>query len=430
MQPQPLAVNNPAPELSRRLAVRAPRFRRWPGHAMIDARPPSAADEPMLALTTCCLLFAPAAQEPTPRPLAARLRAATVLRELVGYRGAAAVAPDGAAIAVVHDGDKTARIVDAGTGDLREAPLAGETCSIALSSNGRGCWLGLEDGSIAHAPTDAEPRRFAVADAPIDGLSCVAGHVAWSSSKAGRGGVLDARDGSPRFSTAVPFGGYREPRMFLSRDGRHALHLARDPAQGGRRVVNVLDGHTGELLATAASYLAKREDELAFAPGSLFTAARVASSRWELRRLDLVSLQTTVLDRDLRGRHFVDLLASPSGRWLLEGDFEERGAVVYEVGLAAPVTGRLLGAKGVMPVGFLVVAGEEYALTTAGPTRVGLTVWSTAGEVIAADLPWAAGLRIERAGGLRGGRGLWVTSWKAREDRSIESALHVVSLPE
>jgi len=380
----------------------------------------------VLAIVSTLLLQQ--AQVPTPQEVAATLQGGRELVAIDGFGELVAVAPDGSAIAVVHHERKLACIIDAATGEMREAPLGGEVFSIALLPNGRGCWLGLEDGSVAHAPTDGELRRFDVVGQPVDGLLCVGGHVAWSSSKADLGGVLDARDGAVRFQAQVPFGGYRERRMFLSRDGRHALHFARDPEQGGRRVVVVRDVRSGEERGTASSYLSKREPGFALGLDRMFTAARVASSRWELRRFDLVTMKSRVVDADLRGKHFVDLMLSPSTRYLLEGDFEDRGAVLYDVGGEAPK--RTLGQKGMVPVGFLGEAafGEELVWTTAGPTRLGLTAWSSrTGAVIARDLPFAKGRRITRVGSLLGGRRMWVASWAVRKVRSIEYALQLVA---
>jgi hypothetical protein len=381
----------------------------------------------MLVLAVLSISVLQQPQVPSTQRVAARLRDGHEVAAIVGCGKQVSVAPDGSAVAVVDHRRKLARVVDAATGDVRDAPLAGEVCSVALLPNG-GCWLGLENGSVAHAPADGALRRFDVMQHPIDGIVCVAGNVAWSSSKAARGGVLDARTGDVRFRAWTPFGGYRERRMFLSRDGRHALHFDRDPSKGGRRLVRVRDANTGEVRGTADSYLCKRAPGIAFGLDRLFTAARVASSKWELRRFDLVTMQSHVVDDDLRGKHFVDLMLSPSARYLLEGDHEERGAMLYDVGGGVTAGRRQLGAKGALPVGFLGdgLVGEELACTTVEGARTGLTVWSTSsGERLAADLPFARAKRVTNVGSLRGGRAMWIASWSAGKDRSIEYGLHV-----
>lgn len=382
----------------------------------------------MFALAALSLVAFQQAHVPSPQEVARRLQQGRVVAAVEGCGELVSVAPDGSAVAVVDHERKLARIVDARTGEVRDAPLAGEVFSIALLPKGRGCWLGLENGSVAHASAGGELRRFEVMQDPIDGLVCVAGNVAWSSSKLARGGVLDARTGEARFGASTPFGGYRERRMFLSRDGRHALHFDREPAQGGRRLVRVRDARTGEVRGTADSYLSKRAPGIAFGLDRLFTAARVASNKWELRRFDLVTMQSHVVDDDLRGRHFVDLMLSPGGRYLLEGDHEDRGAILYDV-VRLRGGKQLLGQKGVMPVGFLGDAwcGEELACTTAS-RRAGLSFWSTrTGERIVEGCPCVAGRRIDSVGSLRGGRGMWASSWAVGEGRSIEYTLQVVA---
>ncbi len=350
------------------------------------------------------------------------------LAEVIGGEEHVSVAPDGSAVAVVDHDKLVARIVDANTGNVLESAHLGSVAAIALLSHGRGYWLGLTDGSVVHVPKAGDERSFVAIDGKlIDGLQCVAGNVAWSSSKADRGGVLDARNGAERFAIACPFGGYRLPRLFLSRDARHAVHYAKDPARGGCRMLVLRDAMTGKQLGTANSYVSHRNRSHVFGLDSVFTVARKQSA-WHLHRLDLVDWQNYVIDDDVRGKHFVDLFLSPSARYLLEGDFEDDGAVLYH--LAEGGAHKSVLGKKSLPVGFLGAGkfGEELALTTSDTSRLGLRAWSTkTGELFAA-LPCGKGKRITQAGSLLGGKAMWFQWWVAAKGTTIVRHLEVVVL--
>lgn len=371
-------------------------------------------------------ILATAAIGQGPDSLVAKLIAGRQVASFAGGSKSVAVAPDGSAVATVDHKRLVAVILDPAKGTVVETSHQGSVHSIALLPKARGYWLGLRDGSIVHAPSRGEERVFNVVPGKlIDGIAHGGGHVVWSSSAADRGGVLDARDGKPRFVTDVPFGGYRQPRMFLSRDARHVVHYAKDPESGGRRILLVKEAVTGKKIASAMSYVSHRDRSHAFGLDSVFTAAR-KGNKWQLHRLDLVDLKNWVVDDDLRGKHFVDLIISPSSQYLLEGDFEDDGAVLYHLADGGAHRSKL-GNK-VLPVGFLGAAdhGEELALTTGEVSRRGLTVWSTkTGERLTA-LPFGNDKRITQVGSMLGGKALWLHWWESGADRKIVYHLEVV----
>lgn len=372
------------------------------------------------------LLLSSAAYGQESASLARRLAAGRKVAAFAGGSKFVATASDGSAVAVVDRKRGVAVILSAEDGAVNESRRFKGVSSIALLPNGRGYWLGLDDGSLVHVPTRGDMRSFEVVPGKrIDGLSLGGGHVAWSSSAADRGGVVDARSGKERFATDAPFGGYRQPRMFLSRDARHVVHYARDSKSGGRRLLLVRDAVTGKQLASANSYVSHRDRSHAFGLDGVFTAARKTKG-WHLHRLDLVDLQNHVIDDDLRGKHFVDLSMSPSAHYLLEGDFEDKGAMLYH--LADGGAHRSLLGDKVMALGFLGAAdyGEELALTTGEVSRKGITVWSTKTSKKIIELPFVRGERVSQVGSMLGGKALWLQRTAAKKDRSIVYHLEIV----
>ena len=353
---------------------------------------------------------------------AKRLAAGRPLVTAVGVGTYVDVAPDGWAVAAVDHEAHAARILDTESGEVAMAPHEGEVFAVALASAGRGYWLGLANGSIVYVGSDGE-RTFAVLDGrPIDGLERRGPLLAWSSAKADRGGVVDAHTGAAKFAVDAELGGYRRPRVRLSPDARQAIYYEGHPQQGGRRLLVVVDAQTGERMATASAYLSHRDCSHACGLAGIFSASRVASGRWQLQRLDRVTLASSVVDDNMRGGHFVDLMLSPNERFLLEGDHEEGGCAVYD--LVGDRARRMLGDKGVLPVGFLAATGEheELALTTSAGER-GLAAWSAvSGEAVAWDLPFAEGKRVLGAGSLRDGRAVWLLY---RQRVGGESVVHL-----
>jgi len=379
---------------------------------------------PMLLVATFALSCAAIAPQTPPQCLGACRSLAVV----EGVGNCVSVAPDGSRVGVIDHEAAVARVVDAETGEVTALGERGRVRALALGSAGRGWCTGRSDGVVRVRDADGAARDFKVLEGrPIDGVVFNGSLLAWSSSAADRGGVIDLRTDAELLRVEARFGAFRRPRVQLSRDGRHALYLVDDPARGGRPLLSVVDARTGERVATAPTYVSKRDSSVAAGLDRVFTAERVNAHDWHLRRLDLVSLESTVVDEDLRGRHFVDLLLSPDGRHLLEGDQEERGAVLYA--LTDGGGKRTLGGAGTLPVGFLRSHGRrgELALTTVAERR-GLRAWSVAtGELAHASVEALADRRVVFAGSLRGGEGIWALWWKAHRG-AVVYCLEVLSV--
>ena len=356
------------------------------------------------------------------------LRTASSIADVIGGN-VIAVAPDGSRLATVDQDRQVAWIIDAETGKARKAPNRGSVQSVAVDSNGN-TWLGLASGKIAHVDSDGAERQFEVSEHAIDGLSAVGGFVAWSSSGADRAGAIEARSGTALWDTKAALGGYREPRIFPSRDGRVVFVRTTSRRKGGRRVIEIHEARTGKEIGQIESYLSKRSQTMPRSLDSLFVAQREHGNSFRLVRLGLTDLNESVIDGELRGKHFVDLIASPRRRALAEGDFEDRGTVLYDLS-DQTVRKHSIGTEGVMPVGFAQIAGNECLLTTAGPKRTGLSMWSiTDGRPVAEDLEWARGKRIVSAGSALRGQRIWMQWWRASDGPSIEYHLELIRLPD
>jgi hypothetical protein len=166
---------------------------------------------------------------------------------------------------------------------------------------------------------------------------------------------------------------------------------------------------------------------MAFGLDGLFTAVRVGSSSWQLQRLDLVSLETWIVDDELRGGHFVDLMLAPSSRYLLEGDFEEQRVVLYELAPGGAHK-RAFGGPRSLPIGFVRSpdGDGELALTTADDDRHGLLAWSAATGERVAELPSAAGRLVCAVGSLDSGKAMWV-AYDLRRGGRVE--VEIVAFP-
>ncbi|MFK7738689.1 MAG: hypothetical protein AB8H80_00090 [Planctomycetota bacterium] len=380
----------------------------------------------MLAVALLGTLFGsvPQSQE---GDLATRFVNAEIVASVVGS-GLSALAPDGSRLATVDRKNQTAHVIDAATGEVTVAPHAGLTHAIALPSAGRGCWLGLADGTLVRVLADGSEREFECCEDAIDGVVAVAGYVGWSSSKGEIGGLRDARSGEELWRRELAYGNYRRPRLHLSRDGRHALCTAPSARHGGRRERIVLDAATGKQVASLESYMQNRKFGPALDLDGLVSAEREGSFSWRLLRLDLVSMKTVVVDSKARGRHFVDLLASSRIPAVLEGDHEEKDTVVYDFRADAKQPKRSFAGK--LPLGFAEAHdGSELVLTTTRTKGLGIIAWRfDDGTAVAEDVPFAKGKPMKRAGSVLGGSRIWMVYHRRGADGSSETVLELVRL--
>jgi WD40 repeat protein len=122
-------------------------------------------------------------------------------------------------------------------------------------------------------------------------------------------------------------------------------------------------------------YFPKQTRGFAFARGGLYYGTRI-DGPYQLRRWDLQTGKETVIDPEARSGHFIDLLASPSGRWLAEGDFEDDGIRVYDLGQDNRAV--TIGRRDHVPVGW--DAPTEWLFVSNG----GVSVWDpSTGEKLA-----------------------------------------------
>lgn len=343
-----------------------------------------------------------------------RFADARVVGVLDGIREHLTRAPDGLRVGAVLSAGG-ARILDARSGAVSD-PHAGQAVqSLALGAGADGdIWMGLADGSIVHRSNGAETRWTMDAGGPLDGLVLGGDKLGWSQSKEARGGVLDAASGVEVLRwdklTGGSFGGYRTPRVFLTDSGRYAVVHHKSGGEAGRwGNLEVYDTRTRARLISADPYICHAGPGFALADDFLLHGRRAGSHDWRVERVAFEPAERSTIDDDARGGHFIDLRVSPSGRAALEGDFEDDGAVLYDLTGARPR--RVLGGDGVLPVGFQRFAGgREVALTTAA-TRAGLAVWSLDGELLVPSVKALAGKRVTGAGPLLDGAAVWVTWW-------------------
>ena len=116
-------------------------------------------------------------------------------------------------------------------------------------------------------------------------------------------------------------------------------------------------------------YVPKQTRGFAFARGGLYYGTRVEGP-YQLRRWDLQTGEETVIDPEARNGHFMDLLASLSGYWLAEGDFEDDGIRVYDLEHGNRAV--TIGQRNHVPVGW--DAPTEWLFVSNG----GVSVWDLA----------------------------------------------------
>lgn len=312
--------------------------------------------------------------------------------------GRFAVTPDGR-FAVVESPRRQARLValaDGAVHDLVPGPVGG----VAVAPDAATAWLALEDGTaVPVALPDRTPGRAVVLRdrKPLGGLAVspdgtkLAWHAAHGTSG---GGLYDLRAGKaladwPRLDHLA--GGWSDsPRVAFTPDGKAVAFYqapARDGLQvlGGNAGIVVWDVAAGKVAHAAEAYLPYRSPGFAVAGQRLVTVRRVDASRWEVHALDLATGRT---DRApaREARHFADLVASPSGRLVAEGDFEDDGLLVFEP--APPFRSWHLGGRGQDFVGWVALGKRDVAVLAA---EDGLALWDAAAGRKLADLPGTKG---------------------------------------
>ncbi len=222
---------------------------------------------------------------------------------------------------------------------------------------------------------------------------------------------------------------------------------------GGVRPGVIYDLRKLETLETFKLYLPARargwvlsgdEDQLVF-------AVRNEMSKWSLVRKFLTPKDPSpeeslpdeppahkedqIIDPKARGKHFVDLFQNhqrpQAGRWMVEDDFEEEGAQLYDLtGQAQMIT---LGKSPNMERGSFV----DFGITPSAKTVVfmdermggGLAVLSTEGDVLLPNQKWLAGKRVVHAATTDDGKYLVTSTYQAAtEESKAQYALHAFQI--
>lgn len=193
----------------------------------------------------------------------------------------------------------------------------------------------------------------------------------------------------------------------------------------------VVDTATGEIVQEFSPYVASRAPGFAFAGDRLAHGRRVTDHRWAI---DLVGPGARVtVDADTRGGHFIDLVAQPSGRWLAEGDFEDRRPRIHD--LLTPGGARELSSGKGIALTFVQPAGEADPVLLVGARDGCLRAIGTDGEVLMDE---HAGLcrsldgqgQVDGAVTTADGRAIAVTSWhSAPGSTTIHRRLRVLVEP-
>lgn len=348
------------------------------------------------------------------------------------------VQPGGQLVAVVRwEGD--ARLISAATGEV-EPPPCDEPTAVAFTPGGDAAFYGTALGQVYRVALDGSGRvegpRLVNEGQRLHHLvlSPDGTRIAWHDRESDAGGVFDwkANEVLATFSeTSSPaFGNDPGPYFTFLGETRLVWHgpkvRGEDQEFGGARVFEL---ERGEVLAHFGPYVTKRTRGWIVRGDDLIYGTRTASNDWKLVRLDLETLEESLYHDDARGGHFLDLYLSPTGRHLVEWDFESDHVRLYDLDAEAPAplefgpekNGTFQGFDRPPPTG-------EPLLFLSAVNGEGLEVWTTAGERLLEDLPALAGRRIERVRVTDDGRYLIAAGWTSHEDRSIQHHLDVLDL--
>lgn len=346
-----------------------------------------------------------------------------------GVRGPVVVAPDGSRLAVARDGGGVT-LVDVRLRWVRS--LGADALSVALGTAEEPAWWGAADGHVF--AQDDDQRNELVArptEAPVDGLAQEGGRLAWSSSGAGTGGVLDLESGREllRLDGLAPLfhPGWDGPRVLLLGDGAWALARRRGEPLVLRPLAKGLEP------VVLRGYPATSDPRAAATATALLVAEPPpAGSRdqgFALRRLALDTGAWEELGVGLRGGALVNLWVAPDGSTVVEGDPLEPGVRVHgtrprpvvddaEGGGSSGLPPLVLddpvrGVSAWLPLGFHRDAQGHPRLIASGPGGHGTWSWGLRGDL---DVrPWVGGPfeSVDAAGGLGGP---WTWSLLRRAD--------------
>ena len=341
---------------------------------------------------------------------------------VTGVLGYVSIAADSSRVAVVHRGGG-ASVIDVRTG---ETEMVDETATaIAVGGADSEIWFATPDGRILRRRDGAKPWLFANPTTtpgidhgciPIDGLMVRGKILAWSSSATGQGGLYDT-----------------ETEQELSR--HEELTWLSHPAasgpllrltHGGSAKIFRMRGQPAERHPIGARWV-----KACFAPHpSTLDHSRATDGSWiyyttrqldgyRIERLATQAEAVEVIDVDSRGGPVANLILSPSGQYLLEGDPLDPGIRAYDLERADGSVQRTefgLGEAQMTPVGFCVLEGIEH-IVTRGPHERGVRVWTTDGLPLeGAPFPSLLGRFVSSTGPLPEAGAQWALVAKLDEN--------------
>lgn len=317
----------------------------------------------------------------------------------------------------------TAHRIDARKRTVEALPEAGNVASVALGGSGTEYALGLRDGRIVHVAANGTRQEFRVAPkrSIVVGLTWQSGSLAWWTANSS-GGVLDLATGRQRIEPQLEIALHMQwPAIEFTADGTHVCWRDRSDHQSAAEFVVVQDLATGAVVARLPVYSTMRNGPIV-AGNQVVHAVRQGTTVWHLEAFDTTNGTTRRLDDKLRGGHFVDLAASPSGRFVVEGDHEEPGIGRYRLDTEEPLHQTFGEARGLLGCSSLRRgdAVVEAVLVRPEPNADELTgLCLDDGMPVRVPLPGIGSRRPERAGTLLSGSVLW-TVLSTNRDRRLE----------
>lgn len=365
----------------------------------------------------------------SPKDRAAQLARAEPLSQLnVGEE--VMLSPDGKYLAtIVHEGrEKLVRFYDITNPAPRPLEISyGDPRSLAFTADGQRIWIGssigraarldlstLSNAGIGRSPL--LPRAEFRADVKIELSIDAAGGdsldemvlspdgrlLAWYETMEAVGLFdLESKREIRRWQRDV---GQTSPNVAFSPDGAKLVFYAQGPCE--MRCLAVWDIPHQRIEAMLEVYVSNRLPGYAFADGAIYYGTR-SWGPYQIRRLNLETQEEIIVDPEARAGHFIDLMPSPSGRFLVEGDFEDDGMRVYD--LAHDHRAQMVGKRGSVFVGW---DQPSELMLIAGGDALGIEVWSPeTGEHLATVTALAA-RQIHRVETTADGR-LFVVRWLA-----------------
>ncbi|MBL8857804.1 MAG: hypothetical protein JNL28_04770 [Planctomycetes bacterium] len=281
-------------------------------------------------------------------------------------------------------------------------PAGGPWIAAAFAPKGEALWLAQASGAVREfVLPQFEPRRTLEIGphAQLHDLllSDDGRGLAWSDRVQRTAGVVEIESGraTANFTNVAHahIGSHDVTRIAFADAGEHVL-VYLEPAREAGELSVIGHSEPGLVLwsiaaqrstAVLAAYVVDQTPGYALARGGIVYATRLGASVWEWRVYDTARGTERTLPLKPRGGHFIDLFASPSGRFVAEWDFEERSEGVLCVDLDTPDAAHTLHANrsflgfGVSERGEQLVAGSKDGTITLIDMAHGTTTASLAG---------------------------------------------------